>query len=128
MLEAHRRLIEAGLLPEEMPNNYTFNKVGGILSDLDKANPLELNEAIKAASRLEVHGPLSVVIYIKNHLRGRHEVEIDRVTENEERDSKYGVLIYPEGELPINSKYLPDDIQEGSRLQYDPVNGEYTID
>lgn len=128
MIDAQRRLVEAGLLPEEMPNNYTFNKVKGILSEIDKADPSELNEAITVVSNLEIRGPLAVVIFIKHHLRGGHEIEIDRVTENEESETKYGVLIYPEGEVPINIKHLPDGIHEGSRVQYEQGGGRYTRD
>lgn len=125
MIEAYRSLIKAGLLPEEMPNNYTFNKVREILSEIDKAEASELNAALAMASKLEVRGPLAIVIFIKHHLQGAHQVEIDRVEENEEQGASYAVLVHPEGELPINLKHLPPEVREGSRLRYEPVKGEY---
>lgn len=41
MIDSDRILVEAGLLPEEMPNNYTFNKVRKILSELSGADGSE---------------------------------------------------------------------------------------
>lgn len=125
MIDAHRSLVKAGLLPEEMPDNYTFNKVRRILSEIAEADPSELNRAIARALEFEISGPLAALIFIKHHLLGPHEVEVDRLINHEEQNVTYGVLIYPEGELSVNTKYLPDDAQEGSRLQYDPTYGAY---
>lgn len=127
MIDAQNILVEAGLLPEEMPNNYTFNKVRKILSDLSAADSSALKEAIARALKLEMTGPLAVVIFIKHHLLGPHEVEVDRVIEHEEQDVRYGVLIYPEGELAVKVKYLPDHTKEGSGLSYEPVEGAYKL-
>lgn len=126
MLGTHAALVQAGLLPEEMPANYTYKKVRKILSELDAADATELSRAVEAASRLGVSGPLAVVIFIKHHLGGAHEAEIDRIEENEEQGIKYGVLVYPEGELPIKSEYLPENIQPGSRVRYEPSQAAYT--
>lgn len=126
MIDAHRMLVEAGLLPEDMPNNYTFNKVRKILPELNEAAPQEFNEAIAKALKLEVLSPLVALIFIKHHLLGEHGAEIDRVEKNEETGTSYAILIYPEGELPLNLKYLRGDIREGVRVSYDPVKGEYT--
>jgi hypothetical protein len=49
---------------------------------------------------LEVHGALTVAIFIKHHLGGAHEVEVDRVEASEEGEV-FAVLVYPEGELPL---------------------------
>lgn len=125
MIDVHRRLVEAGLLPEEMPGNYTFNKVRQILSGLGETPPSELDAAISAALKLEVRGPLAALIFIKYHLQGAHEAEMDRVTEDEGGGARYGVLIYAEGELPVNVKYLPEGVGEGSRLRYEPAEGAY---
>lgn len=127
MIDSCRRLVEVGLLPEEMPNNFTFNKVRKILSELSEADPLELNQAILMALKLEVSGPLAIVIFIKHHLLGPHGVEVDRVIEHEEQRVRYGVLIYPEGELPVKVKYLPNHTKEGSGLSYEPVEGAYKL-
>lgn len=126
MIDSHRILVEAGLLPAEMPANYTFNKVRKILSELDDADSSELDEAIAIASGLEIRGALAAVIFIKHHLGGRHEAELDRVVENEGDGTKYGVLVYPEGEVPIDIRHLPEGIREGSRLIYEPGEGRYT--
>lgn len=128
MLEAQRILVEAGLLPKEMPNSVTFNKVRQILSEIEGGAPSEIKEAARLASNLQIRGPLAVVIFIKHHLQGEHGVEIDRITKAEEGEPRYGVLIYPEGELPVNIKHLPSGITEGSRIRYEASKGEYTRD
>lgn len=122
--EAQKLLVEAGLLPEVMPNNFTFNKVREILSQLESTDTDRLSEAIRVAKGLKIHGPLAAVIFVKHHLHGAHEVEIDRVEESEE-STRFAVLIYPEGELPIQVEYLPEGIQVGSRLHYDPSEERY---
>ena len=125
MTEARARLVEAGLLPPEFPRNYTFNKVLEVLSHFESASEPALDEAIAAAKRLHVRGPLAVVIFIKHHLSGPHDAEIDRLTETEE-GTAYGVLVYPEGELPVSTDYLPATLQPGSRVRYEPSEGRYT--
>lgn len=126
MIDAQAMLVEAGLLPAEMPANYTFNKVRKILSELNDAPPAELNRAIIVASDLEIRAPLPAVIFIKHHLSGRHEVEVDRVVNSDEDNTRYAVLIYAEGEVPVSARHLPDSIGEGTRLLYEPENGAYT--
>jgi hypothetical protein len=117
-------LAEAGLLPREMPDNYTFRKVREILAALEEVEPERLREAIAAARRMDVRGALAAVIFIKHHLGGAHEVEVDRVAESEEGDA-FAVLIYEEGELPLKVAHLPREVKGGSRLRYDPVEGTY---
>ncbi|MCA1593788.1 MAG: hypothetical protein LC754_14290 [Acidobacteria bacterium] len=123
---AREILTGAGLLPREMPDNYTFNKVREILSTLESSGGEALRGAVTAASRLEVRGPLAATIFVKHHLAGAHEVEVDRLSESEE-GVRYAVLVYTEGELPIKTNFLPEDVREGSRLSYDPSTGRYTM-
>jgi hypothetical protein len=113
------------LLPEVMPDNFTFNKVREILCKLVSAEQGKLLEAIEAAGRLKIRGPLAIVIFIKHHLEGSHEVEIDRLEESEE-GTRFAVLVYPEGELPIQSECLPQNTDAGIRLSYDPAEGRYS--
>lgn len=122
--EAQKQLIEAGLLPEVMPNNFTFNKVREILSHLADVEVDRLREAIEAAKQLKIRGPLASMIFIKHHLSGEHEVEIDRLEESEE-GKRFAVLIYPEGELPIQDEFLPEEINSGSLLHYHPSEVRY---
>jgi hypothetical protein len=121
---AGRMLAEAGLLPREMPDNYTFRKVREILAVLDEAGPERLREAIAAARRMEVRGALAAVIFIRHHLGGAHEVEVDRLEESEEGEG-FAVLVYEEGELPLKLGRLPPEVNGGTRLRYDPVERRY---
>ena len=123
---AQELLVEAGLLPRQMPENYTFRKVRELLAGLEGKNEDEIRKAIKLVARQEISGPLATMIFIKHHLGGAHEVEIDRLEESEE-GVKYGVLVYPEGELPIKLKYLPQDVQVSSRLQYSSSSSQYEL-
>ena len=117
-------LVEAGLLPVQMPNNYTFRKVRELLAGLEGKDEDEISKAITLAKRQEISGPLATMIFIKHHLGGAHEVEVDRLEESEE-GVKYAVLVYPEGELPIKLKHLPQSVQGGSLLQYSATDGQY---
>lgn len=122
--QARRLLIEAGVLPETMRESVTFNKVRVILRELDNSDEDRLREAIAAAAKLGIRGPLQSVIFIKYHLEGEHEVEVDRIDESEEGAS-LAVLIYPEGEVPLPAKSLPPAIDVGARFRYDPSEGRY---
>jgi hypothetical protein len=122
--EAKKLLIEAGLLPEAMPDNFTFGKVKEILAELEKADPDSLREALLAAQGLKIRSPLSALLFIKHHLEGAHEVEVDRIDESEE-GTHFAVLVYPEGELTIQTEYLPEGVNVGSRLRYDPAMKKY---
>lgn len=122
--DAGRMLAEAGLLPREMPDNYTFRKVREILAVLDKAEPERLREVIAAAVEMGVQGALAAVIFIRHHLGGAHEVEVDRVEAGEEGEG-LAVLVYEEGELPLKLGRLPSEVKVGMRLRYDPVKCRY---
>ena len=126
MIEIERALVKAGLLPEEMPQSFTFRKVREVISEINVAETAKLSEAIAAATRLELRSPLAAVIFIKHHLSGTHEVEVDRVSENEAETERYAVLVYPEGEVPIRTGLLLGKVQEGTRLNYDPGKAEYS--
>lgn len=119
-----RMLAAAGLLPREMPDNYTFRKVKEILAVLEEAEPERLGEAIAAARQMEVRGALAAAIFTKHHLGGAHEVEVDRVEANEEGEA-LAVLVYEEGELPLKVAHLPREVKGGMRLRYDPAEGAY---
>lgn len=121
---AERVLADAGLLPREMPDNFTFRKVREVLSGLDESDEGELQRAIAAAARLGVGGPLAVVIFVTHHLRGAHEAEVDRVEEGEAGEG-FAVLVYPEGEVPVKTTNLPQGVGAGSRIKYDPAQGGY---
>ena len=112
-------------MPEEMPQNFTFRKVREILDSLEGFETDELRAAIAAAVRLKIVGALATVIFIKQHLAGAHEVEIDRVEESEEGTS-LAVLVYEDGEVPVRVEQLPQNISAGSRLRYEPAAGEYS--
>lgn len=127
MLDIHASLTEAGLLPAELPDNYTFRKVREVLSELEKPDASEFERAIEAARRLEVRGPLAAVIFIKHHLAGEHEVEVDRLVEDEGQGAGYAVLVYPEGEVPVRLGYLKGEARTGSRVHYDAASAEYTV-
>ena len=124
---AQQLLAEAGVLPREMPHNFTYDKVREVLTRLEGAEPLRMREAIAGARRLEINGPLAAVIFIRHHVEGAHEVEVDRLEENEEDGARHAVLIYPEGEVPIKVKNLPEEVGVGSRLQYRPSEGQFSI-
>ena len=47
----------------------------------------------------------------------------DRLEENEETGTRYAVLIYPEGEVPVKVEHLPEEVGVGCRLQYQPSEG-----
>jgi hypothetical protein len=120
---AQELLVEAGLLPLQMPDNYTFRKVRELLAALEGKDEDEIRKAITLVAKQEIGGPLATVIFIKHHLGGAHEVEIDRLEESE-AGVKYAVLVYPEGELPIKLTHLPPGVDAGSRLRYVPT-GSY---
>lgn len=122
--EAQKQMIEAGLLPEVMPNNFTFRKVREILSQLENTDSGKVHEAINAAKGLKIRGPLASVIFIRHHLDGQHEVEVDRLEESEE-GIRFAVLVYSEGEVPIQVEFLPEGISNGSQLRYDPSEERY---
>ena len=122
---ARRLLVEAGLLPETMRESVTFNKVREILRQLDNSDEDRLREAIAAAGRLGIRGPLQSAIFIKHHLAGAHEVEVDRIDESEE-GKRLAVLIYPEGEVPLSTESLPSQIDVGTRFRYGPSEGRYS--
>lgn len=107
-----------------MPDNYTFNKVREILDGLEQQETEALRGAIAAAVRLKVSGPLAVAVFIKHHLAGAHEAEIDRIDESED-GARYAVLVYAEGEVPIPVEGLPQHISPGVRLHYDSNSGQY---
>ena len=122
--EAQKQLTDAGLLPEVLPNNFTFNKVREILSRLEQSDVDKLSDAIGAAKGLKIRGPLASAIFIKHHLDGEHEVEVDRLEESEE-GTRFAVLVYPEGEMPVQVEHLPEGIQGGNRVRYDPSKERY---
>lgn len=124
---AHALLSEAGLLPRELPRNYTFDKVRELLTALDALPPEELRGASEAARRLGVRGPLAAAVFVKHHAGGAHEVEVDRVDSAEEGGEGFAVLVYPEGELPLSAGQLPPGVAAGTRLRYDPEAGRYSI-
>jgi hypothetical protein len=107
-----------------MPDNFTFNQVREILAHLKETEADELRAAIEAARRLQIRGPLAVVVFIKHHLTGAHEVEIDRVDEGED-GTRYAVLVYPEGEVPLPVGQLSQNPSVGGRLRYDPSAAQY---
>jgi hypothetical protein len=111
-------------LPAELPDNFTFNKVREILEGLETVEEDRLSEALAAALRLRIKGPLAILIFLKHHLAGAHEVEIDRLEEGES-GAQYGVLIYPEGELPISVEFLPTHADAGAAVHYDPSQEQY---
>jgi type II secretory pathway component HofQ len=127
MLDAQHLLVKEGILPAEMPANYTFNKVRSVLAELDETEEAKLYEAVKAAKALSLSGPLATIIFIKHHLAGAHEVEVDRVVRNEEEGKTFAVLVYAEGEVTVSTRHLPENLREGSRLSYDPKAGNYSI-
>lgn len=123
---ATRLLTEASLLPALMPANFTFNKVRELLEGLDaSASAEELPAAIVAVKRQQIRSPLAVVIFIKHHLEGAHEVEIDRIEEGEE-GARFAVLVYAEGEVPVDVEHLPQAAAQGSHVRYDPATGQYS--
>ena len=124
---AHAALSDAGLLPRELPNNYTFDKVREILAALDARPHGDLSGAVEAARRLGVRGPLAAAVFVKHHAGGEHEVEVDRLEVAEEGGEGFAVLVYPEGELPLSVGRLPEGIGAGTRLSYDPEAGRYRL-
>ena len=124
---AQRLLAEAGVLPREMPHSFTYDKVREVLTRLEGAEPLRMREAIAGARRFEMKSPLAAVIFIRHHVAGAHEVEVDRLEENEEDGTRYAVLIYPEGEVPIKVEHLPEEVGAGSRLQYQPLEVQFSV-
>lgn len=125
--EAQRLLAEAGVLPREMPHNFTYDKVREVLTQLGEAEPARLREAIESARALELTNPLAAVIFISHHAEGAHEVEVDRLEEDEGGGGRYAVLIYPEGEVPIKVEHLPEGIVAGSHLHYLPPEGRFGV-
>ncbi len=123
--DAVRALAEAGLLPREMPENYTFAKVREVLAGLEGRGEAELRAAAVAASGLGVRGPLAAAIFVRHHIGGPHEAEVDRVAEHEGTGERFAVLVYPEGEVPVGVDLLPGGMSAGDRLGYDPGGGVY---
>lgn len=123
--KAQQLLAEAGVLPREMPHNFTYDKVREVVTQLEGVEPLQMGEAIAGARRLEINRPLAAVIFVRHHIEGAHEVEVDRLEENEEDGTQYAVLIYPEGEVPIKVEHLPEEVSIGSRLRYQPSEGKF---
>jgi hypothetical protein len=121
---ARTLLVAAGVVPEVMPENYTFNKVKEVLKKLEGSDSEELGQAIRIAKELKIRGPLATVIFVKHHLEGVHEVEVDRVDESEE-GVRLAILVYPEGEVPVQVEHLPAGINAGSRLRYDPAEERF---
>ncbi|MDX6696293.1 MAG: hypothetical protein QOF02_3896 [Blastocatellia bacterium] len=107
-----------------MPENFTYNRVRELLDGLEDAGEEELRGAIAAARSQQIRGPLAVVIFVKHHLAGAHEAEVDRIEESEE-GARYAVLVYPEGEVPIELEHLPPDVLAGAHVRYEPSAGEY---
>jgi hypothetical protein len=116
-----KMLVDAGVLPPEMPQNYTYGKVREVLGDIGDREEVRAREALSALSRLEIAGPLQSALFIKHHLAGEHETSVDRVIDDVETGEKYAVLTYPEGELPVKLKNLPRGTRGGRRLRYDPA-------
>ncbi len=125
--ETHRLLAEAGVLPREMPHNFTYDKVREVLTPLGEAEPARLREAIEKTRALEISGPLAQVIFIRHHTGGAHEVEVDRLEDDEAGGGRYAVLIYPEGEVPIKIEHLPEGVASGCGLQYQPAGGGFIV-
>lgn len=123
--DAERVLVEAGLLPREMPENYTSAKVREVLAGLESREEAELRAAAEAAKGLGVRGPLAVAVFVRHHLRGAHEAEVDRVAEREGTGERLAVLDYPEGEVPVALGALGLEVGAGDRLRYDPQAGRY---
>ncbi len=117
-------MTEASILPPELPSNFTFNKVRAILDSLNDAEEDKLREAVEALQRLKIRGPLAATIFIKHHLAGAHEAEVDRVDETEE-GAQLAVLVYAEGEVPVQTEHLPPDVSAGRRVRYNPSAGQY---
>lgn len=111
-------------MPEALPESFTFRKVRELLVELENREQGRLDEAIKAIKGLKIHGPLAALIFIKHHLDGGHEVEIDRIEESED-GIQYAVLIYAEGEVPLRVEWLPKNVSEGVHVRYDPVEARY---
>lgn len=124
---AHALLAQAGLLPLELPRNFTFDKVRELLPALDALGTEELRAGVEAARRLGVRGPLASVLFVRHHAGGAHEVEVDRVEASDEGGGGYAVLVYPEGELPLSVEQLPKDVGPGTRLSYEPGAGRYVL-
>jgi hypothetical protein len=122
---ARRLLVEAGFLPETMTESVTFNKVRVILRDLDNSDEDKLREAIAVAAKLGIRGPLQSVIFIKHHLEGEIEVEVDRIDVSED-GKRLAVLTYPEGEVSLSAESLPTEIDVGTRLHYNPSEGQFS--
>jgi hypothetical protein len=121
---AKRLLSEASLLPALMPENFTYSRVRELLDGLEGTSEEELRGAIAAVQGQQIRGPLAVVIFVKHHLAGAHEAEVDRIEETEE-GARYAVLVYTEGEVPVRLEQLPKDIAPGTRLRYEPAAGQY---
>ncbi len=125
--KAHQLLAEAGVLPREMPHNFTYDKVREVLTQLEDADPVQVRHAIAGAQRLDIRSPLAAVIFIKHSMEGAHEAEVDRLEENEEDGTRYAVLIYPEGEVPIKVENLPKEVGVASRVQYQSAAGQFSV-
>jgi len=126
MSKAHEVFVAAGLLPQEMPVNYTFDRVREVLAGLGARGEDELRAAAESATRLGVRGPLAAAVFVLHHLSGGHEVEVDRLAVNEGTGERFGVLVYPEGEVTVGAANLPEGTGAGARLRYDPAAGSYT--
>jgi hypothetical protein len=96
-----------------------------VLASLEGYAEEELLAAAEAAKRLGASGPLAAAVFVRHHLRGGHEVGVDRVTENEGTGERLAVLVYPEGEVTVRLDALSGGVGAGSRLRYDPGAREY---
>lgn len=124
--KAENLLIKAGILPEKMPHNYTYDQVREVVSSLGGYEESLVRGAVPVLSRLGISGPLQSAVFIKHHLSGEHEASIDRVITNEETGDRYAVLTYPEGEVPVKLDKLPEGARAGRKLRYSPTEGEFT--
>ena len=125
MSKAHEVLAGAGLLPREMPGSFTSERVREVLASLEGYAEEEILAAAEAAKGLGVRGPLAAAVFVRHHLRGGHEVEVDRLAQNEESGEHFAVLVYPEGEVPVRLDALSGGVGAGSRLRYDPGARQY---
>ena len=125
MSKAHEVLAGAGLLPRELPESYTYERVREVLAALEGRAETELRAAAEAAVRLGVRGPLAAAVFVRHHLGGAHEVGVDRVAEHEGTGERLAVLVYPEGEVPVALGALGLEVGAGDRLRYDPQAGRY---
>ena len=114
MTKAHGLL--AGLLPRELLKGFTYQRVREVLASLEGYAEGELLAAAEAAKGLGVRGPLAAAVFVLNHLRGGHEVEVDRVAENEGTGERLAELVYPEGEVTVRLVALGGGVEACHRV------------